>query len=128
MNTNNKIIEIEKVIKDIDPSGADANLLTLKNFFNSNTDIAEIISYGIKYLPDIGMGNNKNLDNLKNYKQVIVNYFAVLSELSFLSRSIRDLCQDLSIYANGNSIQVDEYYYNLDIKEAVKKALNKNFI
>lgn len=80
---------------------------------NKYIDIEGVIIYGMKYLPDLlNDKGNIDLDNLEGYKPEVVEYFTLLSELDFLKKDICDFCLNLAIYANGESMQINNNVYS----------------
>lgn len=102
-----------------------SHLLRLKDFFShEHTDLEEILLYGLQYLPNISDSTgNKNLDLLNDFTPQVVAYYEILGRLSFLPHEISDLCTDLSLYANGESIELDTRIYELSPKNEIEKTL-----
>lgn len=101
------------------------HLAALLRMIKTDSDYGELFAYGSKYLPQVRtLGNDKvDLDLLRNYKPVVLEYFNVLSDLPSLPEKLKELATDLAIYANGESIQIDPKYFSYNPIEEIKKAL-----
>jgi hypothetical protein len=104
---------------------ANKHLEKLKIFFTEDTlDMEQILTYGLPYLPNIiDAHGNKNLDLLEGFVPQVVEYYEVLGELPFLPNTITDLCTDLSLYANSQSIEISSSVYEFSPASEIEKAL-----
>lgn len=120
--TSQDIEYIERFVSDTSTE----HLKKLADMVKAGDTLENIFNYGRQFLPKIfdkktGLGD---LARLEGYTPVIVQYFDVLSELPSLSKNLKDLAADLAIYANGESVQLDSSYLNLDPEAELKKALS----
>jgi hypothetical protein len=114
--------EFQNLLKAYEPN---RHIDQLKRYFSEDVlDIGEVLMYGLPYLPQIlDAHGNKNLDLLEGFVPEVVGYYEILSCLSFLPETITDLCTDLSVYANGASIELSSDVYSFAPTEAIQKAL-----
>jgi hypothetical protein len=97
----------------------------LASMVERNASYSELFEYGAAYLPRLK--NEKtgktDLEKLNGYVPEIVEFFDVVSELPSLPNRLKDLATDLAIYANGETVQADRHYYDLEPLAEIQLAL-----
>lgn len=116
---------IEKEMKTAS-DGEYFHLGKLKLFIEEKSSLKDIFLYGVDFLPFIvNKQGKKDLNLLDEYEPNILLFYKVLGECESISEIARDLAVDLSIYANGSSIEIDDRMYDLDPRKEIAKVFQK---
>lgn len=99
------------------------HIKVLAKLVEKNAPYPEMFYYGLKFLPRLRDPNSNmiNLERLEGYKPEIVEFFDAISEIPSMPHELRAMATDLAIYANGESVQIDDYYQQLDPETALNK-------
>ena len=102
------------------------HLETLARMLSDNATYSELFEYGLQFLPRLRdpVSGQINLDRLDHYEPEIVSYFHAIADMPSLALRLKDLATDLAIFADGEAVQNDAHYMNLDPEKEIKKALS----
>ena len=86
-----------------------------------------LFEYGMRFLPLVTDTKTRNadLDLLHKYKPGIVEYFDVLSNLPSLPGALKDMATEFGIFADGETLQMDDGYLHFNPSSELKNALSK---
>lgn len=115
-------------IENLGPEHAHKHITALQELMRQNASYKEIFEYGKPYLPHVRNPNTGRIEisRLYGYQPEIVRYFEVVAEIPSLPNRLKDLATDVAIYANGETLQGDNYYLTFDFDAELKKALEES--
>jgi hypothetical protein len=109
-------------------AGTDSKHLgKLVQMLEADAPYSEIFRYGAQFLPRLRdpVTGKVDLDRLEGYTPEVDSYFDTVAEIPSLPERLSDLAWELGLYADGETVQVDSYYYSLDCDREIENALNE---
>jgi uncharacterized LabA/DUF88 family protein len=104
------------------------HLLKLLEMAEGNATYKTLFEYGKAFLPILKDPKTKrpDLERLEGYLPEVVGYFDTVAELPSLPENLQNLATELAIFADGEAVQTDEYYLNLDFESKIQSAFRKH--
>ena len=113
-----------KYIEKAAQTSISKHVKALADLVRQSASYAELFAYGMPYLPQIRDKDTGKVDleKLNGFVPKAVEYFYVLSELPSLPERLKELATELEIYADGEAVQADAYYFSFDPEAELRKA------